>query len=85
MNSIVGQADRFWLYAISLPVTINSGDAVGRYTGIRFCLCLSKYLSTFLICDAVLPYQETDNILETFYESVLGNVKRYFHQTSRTV
>ncbi|HET9773361.1 MAG TPA: hypothetical protein VFP25_00100 [Nitrososphaeraceae archaeon] len=49
-------------------------------------VCVYQNISVpFLICDAVLPYQETDNILETFYESVLGNLKRYFHQTSHTV
>ena len=48
MNSIVGQADRFWLYAIFLLYsTINSGDAVGRYTGIKLSLLSAKDFITF--------------------------------------
>ncbi len=48
-------------------------------------LCLLKYSSTFLICNAiVLPCPGTDSIWEIFYESVLDNLKRYFHQTSHT-
>ena len=39
----------------------------------------------YLICDAVLLYPETGNILETLYESVLDNPEMYFHQTSHTV
>jgi len=48
-------------------------------------VCVYQNISVpYLICSAVLLYPETDNILETFYESVLGNLKRYFHQTSHT-
>ena len=47
MNRIVGQADYFWLYAIFLLGTINSGDAVGRYTGIKLSLLSEKYFITF--------------------------------------
>ena len=39
----------------------------------------------YLICDAVLLYPETGNILETFCVSVLDNPEMYFHQTSHTV
>jgi hypothetical protein len=31
----------------------------------------------FLICSVVLPYQGTDNILEIFYEFVLGSLKMW--------
>ena len=49
MNNVVKLVDRFWLYAILLPCTINSGDAVGRYTaGIKLSLLSAKYCSTFL-------------------------------------
>ena len=48
MDNIVGQADRFWLYVHISSSTINSGDAVGRYTGIKLSLLSSKYFSTFL-------------------------------------
>ena len=56
MNNIVEQVDLVWLYSISLPITINSGDAVGRYTGIKVSLLSSKYFSTFLIYNVVMPY-----------------------------
>ncbi len=47
--------------------------------------CQQNTAVPFLICNAVLLYPETGNILETFYESVLNNPEMYFHQTSHTV
>ena len=48
MNRIVGQADYFWLYICHISSsTINSGDAVGRYTGIKLSLLSEKYFITF--------------------------------------
>jgi hypothetical protein len=49
--------------------------------------CVDQNIAVlFLICDAVvLLYQGIDNILEIFYEFVLGSLKICLHQTSHTV
>jgi len=66
--------------------TINSGDAAGRYTGIKLSLLSAKYCSTFFdLYSVVLPYPEIDSILEIFCVFVLGSLKMYFGQTSHTV
>ncbi|MGN6823401.1 MAG: hypothetical protein ACTHJ7_11630 [Candidatus Nitrosocosmicus sp.] len=46
MYNILKQVDLVWPYSIS-SITINSGDAVGRYTGISVSLFSSKYFNTF--------------------------------------
>ncbi|HEY6536956.1 MAG TPA: hypothetical protein VIY08_14345 [Candidatus Nitrosocosmicus sp.] len=46
IDNISKQVDLVLQYSIS-PITINSGDAVGRYTGIKASLFSSKYFSTF--------------------------------------
>ena len=45
---------------------MNSGDAVGRYTGIRLTLCSSKYKMSLLyeIYSVAAPYPRISNILE---------------------
>ena len=59
-------------------ITINSGDAVGRYTGISVSLYLSKYsYLPSLTCNAAMPYPWKYSILEIYDESSLGNLKRY--------
>ena len=65
--------------------TINSGDAVGRYTGIKRSLLSAKYSVSFLICNVVLLYPGIDSILEIFYVSVLDSLKMCFHQTNQIV
>jgi hypothetical protein len=40
---------------------------------------------SFLICNAVLPYPGTGNILEISYVSVLDSLKMCFHQTNQIV
>ena len=51
----------------------------------NYLYCQQNISVPFLICNVVLPYPGTDNILEIFYEFVLDNLKMYFHQTSHTV
>jgi len=46
-----------------------------------FCVC-QNIAVPFLIYSVVLLYPEIYNSLEISCVSVLGNLKRYFHQTS---
>ena len=56
IDNIVEQIDLVWLIHIS-SITINSGDAVGRYTGIIVSSCfLQNTLVPSLIYSAVMPY-----------------------------
>ncbi len=53
--------------------------------GSNYLYCQQNIVVPFLICNVVLPYPGTDSILEIFYEFVLGNPKKYSHQTSHPV
>jgi hypothetical protein len=51
----------------------------------NYLYCQQNISLHLLICSVVLPYQETGNILEIFYESVLDNQEICLHQTNYTV
>ena len=86
MSSIVEQANHFWLYAISLPVPQIQEMLLVDIPELDYYFCYEQNIVLpFVICNVVLPYQGTGNILEIFYLFASGNLKMRFHQTSHTV
>jgi hypothetical protein len=59
MNSIVEQERSFLAIFQHSSSTINSGDAIGRYTGIKLSLLSAKYLTHFIFWTFTLEHFES--------------------------
>jgi hypothetical protein len=85
IDSIEGQADRSWLYAISLPVSYILEMQLEDILGSNCVYSQQNIVVPFLICSAVLLYPEIYSILEIFCVSFVDSLKMYFDQISHTI